>query len=187
MLEVDFLFARDKGDGNVGLGLKVEMPEGSRMFCVLIEVCPWERTFAPYDTGHVGRKLNYIRMGDHSPNVMPHDVDRLFDPHVLCHQLIQVLCKHVLGVAIRRVGRVPGTAVVWDYDSIAGFSEGDSGMAELVGCLWEAVDEENGTLRLARGWKTIYIVDTDLRVGLLEPYLAVVGGGSGLGCHCYCR
>lgn len=60
-------------------------------------------------------------------------------------------------------------------------------MAELVGCLWEAVDEQDGALGLAGSGETLDVVDTDLRVGLLEPDLAVVGGGSGLGCHCCCR
>ena len=54
-------------------------------------------------------------------------------------------------------------------------------MAELVGCLWEAVDEEYGALGLARGWETFDVVDTDLGVGLLKPDLAVVRGWGGLG------
>lgn len=57
-------------------------------------------------------------------------------------------------------------------------------MTELVGCLWEAVDEENGSLRLARGGEVFDVVDTDLRVSLLKPDLAVVGDGGVLGWHC---
>lgn len=57
-------------------------------------------------------------------------------------------------------------------------------MAELVGCFWKTVDEEDGTLRLARGGKTFDVVDTDLRVGLLKPDLAVVGDGGIWRCHC---
>lgn len=121
------------------------------MFCVLVELCSRERTFAPYDAGDVGGELSHIRMGDHSSNVMPDDVNRLFDAHMLCHQLIQVLCEHVFGVAIRRVGRVTGPAVVRSYYSVAGFGEGASDMAELIGCLWEAVNEEDGALGFARG------------------------------------
>ena len=56
-------------------------------------------------------------------------------------------------------------------------------MAELVRCFWEAVDEEYGALGLARGWEAFNVVDTDLRVGLLKPDLAVVGGWGCLGRH----
>lgn len=57
-------------------------------------------------------------------------------------------------------------------------------MAELVGCLWEAVDEEDGAFRLVRGGRTFDVVDADLRVGLLEPDLAVMGDWDFLSCHC---
>ena len=56
-------------------------------------------------------------------------------------------------------------------------------MAELVGCFWEAVDEEDGALGLAGGRKTFDVVNADLRVGLLKPDLAVVGDRGILGCH----
>lgn len=57
-------------------------------------------------------------------------------------------------------------------------------MAELVGCLWEAVDEEYGAFGLSSGGKAFDVVDPDLRVCLLEPDLAMAGNGSVLGCHC---
>ncbi len=97
---------------------------------------------------------------------------------------MQILSQHILGVAIGWVGRVSSTAVVRSDDSVAGFGERDRDMAELVGCLWEAVDEEYGALRLAGGWETFNAVNADLRVGLLEPNLTVVGDWDGLGCHC---
>ena len=81
------------------------------------------------------------------------------------------------------MGRVPGATVVWSDDPEAGFRERDNDMAELVRCFWEAVDEEYGALGLARGWETFNVVDTDLRVGLLKPDLAVVGGWGCLGRH----
>ena len=177
MFQVDLLFARYEGDGDIGLGLKIEVPEGSGVFGVFVELGAGEWTLAPDNAGDIGGELSNICMGDHTPNIMPYDMDRLFDAHMLRHQFVEILSEHILGVAIRRVGRVPSTTVVWSYNSVAGFSERDGDMAELIRCLWEAVNEENGTLRLARGWKTFDVVDTDLRVGLLKPDLAVVGNG----------
>ena len=46
------------------------------------------------------------------------------------------------------------------------------------------MNEEDGAFWLARCRKTLDVVDADLRVGLLEPDLAVVGDGGVLGCHC---
>ena len=46
------------------------------------------------------------------------------------------------------------------------------------------MDEEDGVLGLAGGEETFDVVDADLRVGLLEPDLTVVGDGGVLGCHC---
>ncbi len=184
MLEVELLFAGYKGDGDIGLGLKIKVPKRGSMLVVLVEFGAGEWTLAPDDAGNFGGELSHVRMGDHSPNIVPNDMDRLFDAYMLRHQLVQILSEHILGIAIRWVGRVTGATVVWSYDSVAGFSERDSDMAELVGCLWEAVDEENSTLRLARGGKAFDVVDTDLRVGLLKPDLAVVGNGCVLGCHC---
>ena len=46
------------------------------------------------------------------------------------------------------------------------------------------MNEEDGAFWLARCGKTLDVVDADLRVGLLEPDLAVVGDGGVLGCHC---
>lgn len=119
MFQVDLLFARYKRDGDVGLGLKIEVPEGSGVFVVFVKFGAGEWTLAPDDAGDVGGELGYIRMGDHSPNIMPHDMDRLFDAHMLRHQFVQILGEYILGVAIRRVGRVPSTTIVWNYDSVA--------------------------------------------------------------------
>ena len=184
MFQVRLLLAGYEGDGDVGLGLEVEVPEGGAVLGVLVERGAGEWTLAPDDAGDVGRELRDVGVGDHPSNIVPHDVNRLFDAHVLRDQCVQVLREHVLGVAIGRMRRVSSTAVVWSYDPIAGFGEGDGDVAELVGCLREAVDEEDGTLGLAGGGKTVDVVDPDLRVGLLEPDLAVVGDRGVLGRHC---
>lgn len=46
-------------------------------------------------------------------------------------------------------------AVVGRQDAVAGVGEGDEDVAELVGCFWEAVDEEDGPFglwALGRRW-----------------------------------
>ena len=95
------------------------------------------------------------------------------------------MSEDVLGVAVWRVGGEPRATIIGGDDAIAGLGEGRGDVAELVGGFWEAVDEEDGVLWLAGGGEAFDVVDADLRVGLLEPDLAVVGdGGVVLGCHC---
>ena len=184
MFQIDLLFARDKGDSDVGLSLEVKVPEGGGVFGVFVEFGTGERALAVDDAGDVRGELGGIGVGDHAANVVSDDVDRLFDAHMLRHQFEKILREDVFGVAVRRVGGVSGASVVGGDDSVAGLSEWDGDMAELVGCLWEAVDEEDGTLRLARGGKAFDVMDADLRIGLLKPDLAVAGNWGALGCHC---
>lgn len=184
MFQVHLLFAGNKGDGDIRLGLKIKVPEGSGVLGIFVKFRARKWTLAPDNAGDVGGELSDVRMGDHSSNVVPHDMNRLFDAHMLRHQFVQVLSEHILGVAIGWVGRVSSTTVVWGYHSIAGFREGDGDMTELVGRLWEAVDEKNGTFGIAGGGKAFDVVDTDLWVGLLKPDLAVVGDRGFWGCHC---
>lgn len=104
MFQVDLLLAGYEGDGDVGLGLKVEVPEGGGVFGVFVEGGSREGAFALNDAGDVGGELSHIRMGDHTPNVVPDNMDRLFDAHMLRHQFVQILSEHILGVAIGWVG-----------------------------------------------------------------------------------
>ena len=64
------------------------MPKGSGVFVVFVELCAGEWTFAPDDAGDVGGELSHICVGDHSADVVAHDVDGFFDPHMYCHQLV---------------------------------------------------------------------------------------------------
>ena len=152
VFEVHLLFARDEGDGDVGLGLEIKVPERSGVFGLFVEPGARKRTLAPDDAGDVGGELRDVGMSDHPSNVVADDVDGFSNAHVISHQRVQVMSEHILGVAIGWVGRVSGAAVVGSDDSVASFSERDSYMAELIGCLWEAMDEEYGALGLARGW-----------------------------------
>lgn len=65
--------------------------------------------------------------------------------------------------------------------TVAGFGERNGDVPELVGCLCGAVDEEDGALGLGGGREAFDVVDSDLRVRLLEPDLAMAGHGSVLG------
>lgn len=67
---------------------------------------------------------------------------------------------------------------------VAGLGEGNDNVAELVGCLGEAVDEKNDAFWFVRRGETFDVEDPDFGAGLLEPDLAVVGFGWGLRGHC---
>ena len=88
MFEVHFLFARDEGDGDVGLALEVEMPEGRGVLGVFVEGCPGEGTLAPDDAGDARRELSDVSVGDHAADVVAHDMNRFFDADVLGDQFI---------------------------------------------------------------------------------------------------
>ena len=66
---------------------------------------------------------------------------------------------------------------------IAGFGKGNDDFAELVGCLREPVDEQDGALRLTRCRQTLGVVDADFRIGLLYPELEVARLGGTLRGH----
>ena len=154
------------------------------MFAIFVELRTGEQTLAPYHAGDVEGKSGNVGVGDHSPNVGSDDVYGLLDAHVVSHQFVEILSEHGFGVAIRWVGGVSSATVIGGDDPVAGFCERNGDVAELVGCLWEAVDEEYGAFGLASGGKAFDVVDPDLRVYLLEPDLAMTGNGSVLGCHC---
>lgn len=184
IFQVHLLSAGYEGDGDVGLSLEVPVPEGRTVFVIFVELRAGEQTLAPYHAGDVGGELGNVGVGDHSSNVGSDDVYWLLDAHVLRHQFVEVLSEHGFGVAIRWAGRVSSATVIGSDDPVAGFCERNGDVPELVACLREAVDEEYGTLGLASGGKAFDVVDSDLRVRLLEPDLAMAGNGSVLGCHC---
>ena len=88
MFQIHLLFTGDKGDGDVGLSLKVKMPEGSRVFGVFVERGAGEWTLAPDDAGDVGGELSNIGVSDHSSYIVSDHMDWLFDPHMLRHQFV---------------------------------------------------------------------------------------------------
>ena len=183
MLQVHFLFARHERDGDVGLGLEIKVPEGRGVLCGFVEGGSGEGTLAPDDAGDSRRELSDVCMGDHAADIVTHDVDGAGDADVLGDECVQIASEDVFGVAVWRVGGVPRASIVRGDDSIAGVGERVGDVAELIGRFREAVDEEDGVFRLGGGGETFDVVDPDLRVGLLEPDLAVVGDGGVLGCH----
>ena len=58
---------------------------------------------------------------------------------------------------------------------ISCLSERNNDVAELIRCFREAVNEEDGTLRLVRDGTAFCVEDPDLRVRLLDPGLTVLG------------
>ena len=102
------------------------------MLGVFVEGGSREGTLAPDDAGDARGELSDVGVGDHAADIVSHDVDWLFDADVLGDQFVEILSEHVFGVAVWRVGGVPSATVVWDYDSIAGLSEGAGDVAELV-------------------------------------------------------
>lgn len=67
---------------------------------------------------------------------------------------------------------------------VACFCERDDDVPELVGCFWEAVDEEDGAFGFGGGGEAFGVEDADFGVGLLDPGLAVAWFRGGAGCHC---
>ena len=66
---------------------------------------------------------------------------------------------------------------------VAGLGEGNDNVAELVGCLGEAVDEKDSAFVFVGCGEAFDVEDADFGVDL-EPDLAVVGFGWGLRGHC---
>lgn len=87
---------------------------------------------------------------------------------------MQVRGEDFFGVARRRAGGIACAAVVGGDDAVAGGGEGRDHMAELVGGLGEAVDEEDGALFLHVGRGVGFnVVDPDFFRLLLQPHLTM--------------
>ena len=103
------------------------------MLGVLIEGGSREGTLAPNDACNGRWELRDVCVSNHAADIVAHDVNGLGDADVLGDQFIEILREDVLGVAVWRVGGVPGATIVGDYDSVAGLGEGAGDVAELVG------------------------------------------------------
>lgn len=184
VLDVLLLVARDEEFGEVGDGVEGEMPEARGKLVRVVDAGAGEGAFAP-DEGGAGRGEEMgVGVGDHAADVVADDVHGVLDAQLGGQQGVQVGRQDFLGVACRGPGGVAGTAVVGGDDVVAGGGKGRDHMAELVGGLREAVDEEDGTLLRRAGWGFGFdVVDPDIFWFLLEPHLTM--GQLGVGC-CHC-
>ena len=75
-------------------------------------------------------------------------------------------------------------AIIWRENVVSCLRERNNDVAELIRCFRKAVNEKDRTLRLARDGAAFCVKDSDLRIGLLNPCLAVLSFGNGFECHC---
>lgn len=100
-------------------------------------------------------------MRNHSTNIVAHDVDWLRDAQVLCQKRVNIACHDNLGVSVAGVRGMASTSVVGSNNTVSSIAQRCNDMAKLVGCLREAVDQENDTLGLC-GRRAVDVVNRHL-------------------------
>lgn len=92
-------------------------------------------------------------MSYHAAYIMPNHMHRLVDPKVLGHELVDVSCHLCLLVPTAGLGRVASSTVVWCDDGVACISYWRDYVAELIGALRKAVDQQYCSFRLCMSWR----------------------------------
>jgi hypothetical protein len=92
-----------------------------------------------------------LGVGDHQPDVVPHEHDRPLDAQVLAQQLLDVVGHRLLVVAAGRTPRMPGASIVGSHHAEAVSDQRGDDAAPFPPRLREAVQQHDGACPLPGG------------------------------------
>ena len=88
MFQIHFLLPRHERDSDIGLGLEIKVPEGRGVLVIFIERGSREWTLAPNHARDTRRELSDVGMGNHTADIVTHDMNGLSDADVLGDEFI---------------------------------------------------------------------------------------------------
>jgi hypothetical protein len=136
-------------DGDVGVGVEVEVPGGLRDLALLVIVGTRQRCFHGGQADHVIAIPQGVREAEHRGQVVADHGDRALNPELAMHELVQVGSHRPLVVAVAGLGGSAGSPVVGYDDPIAGLDQKWHQRGARRSGLRGTVDEPFGARTLA--------------------------------------